>query len=122
MLEKGSMALQDVLHPKPALVPGISDYSLSMIVPVVAHWLTSAVYEIFHRFELFQEYRIHTSEEELAKNTIGRLECLRGVLLVQVCYDLLFHCPLAGPNLQAVGPTDRSGNRTWTILRGRDDG
>ena len=83
------MAFQDVLRPRPPLIPGISDYSLSLIVPVVAHWLTAAVYEIFQRFKLFQKYRIHTSEEEMAKNTISRLECLRGVILVQVRCDLL---------------------------------
>ena len=89
MVEKTSVAFQDVLRSKPPLISGISDYSLSLIVPVVTHWLTAAVYEIFERLELFQEYRIHTSEEEMAKNTISRLECLRGVLLVQVRYDLL---------------------------------
>lgn len=95
MVEKSSAALNDVLRPKPPLISGISDYCLSLMVPVIAHWLTAAVYEIFQRFELFQEYRIHTSEEEMAKNTISRLECLRGVLLVQVRYDML-SLPLAG--------------------------
>jgi len=89
MAEKCPLALQYVLRPKPPLIAGISDYSLSLMVPVVAHWLTAAVYEIFQRFELFQECRIHTSEEEKAKNTISRLECLRGVILVQVRYDLI---------------------------------
>jgi sphinganine C4-monooxygenase len=94
MVEKRFVALQYVLRPKPPLIAGISDYSLSLMVPVVTHWLTAAVYEIFQRFELFQEYRIHTSEEERVKNTISRLECLRGVILVQVRYDF-FSLPLA---------------------------
>ena len=94
MVEKRSVALQYVLRPKPPLIAGISDYTLSLMVPVVTHWLTAAVYEIFERFELFQEYRIHTSEEERAKNTSSRLECLRGVILVQVRYDL-FSLPSA---------------------------
>lgn len=84
------MASQDVLGPKPPLmaakplIAGISDSTLSLIVPVVVHWLTAAVYELFQRFNLFQQYRIHTSNEERARNTISRLECLRGVLVVQV--------------------------------------
>ncbi|KAF4506944.1 hypothetical protein G6O67_005627 [Ophiocordyceps sinensis] len=65
------------------LIAGISDSTLSLIVPVVVHWLTAAVYELFQRFNLFQQYRIHTSNEEGARNTISRLECLRGVLVVQ---------------------------------------
>ena len=95
VVEKSSLAFQDVLRPRPPLISGISDYSLSLIVPIVTHWLTAAVYEIFQRFELFQEYRIHTSEEEMAKNTVSRLECFRGVILVQVRCDLL-SVPLAG--------------------------
>lgn len=87
--DKGSMAFHDVLRPRSPLISGISDYGLSLMVPVVVHWLTAAIYETFQRFEHFQRYRIHTSEEELAKNTISRLECLRGVLLVQVRDDVL---------------------------------
>lgn len=94
MVEKRSVALQDVLRPKPPLIAGISDYSLSLVIPIVTHWLTAALYEIFQRFELFQEYRIHTSQEERVRNTISRLECLRGVVLVQVRYDL-FSLPSA---------------------------
>lgn len=94
-IEKNSVALQDVLRPRPPLISGISDHDLSLVVPVVAHWLTAAVYEIFHLFNIFQRYKIHTSEEELAKNTVSRLECLRGVLLVQVCFCLL-SLPVAG--------------------------
>jgi hypothetical protein len=89
MVEKSFLASQDVLHPRPPLISGISDYSLSLVIPVVAHWLTAAVYEILRHFELCQAYRIHTSDEEMTKNTISRLECLRGVLLVQVRDDLL---------------------------------
>ena len=95
VVERNSAVFQDILRPRPPLISGISDYSLSLIVPVVVHWLTAAVYEGFQRFGLFQEYRIHISEEERTKNTISRLECLRGVLLVQVRDDLL-PLPLAG--------------------------
>lgn len=93
--EQISVALQDVLRSRPPLISGISDQNLSLVVPIVAHWLTSAIYEIFHLFNIFQQYKIHTSEEELAKNTVSRLECLRGVLLVQVCFGLLSQ-PVAG--------------------------
>ncbi|KAL8764587.1 MAG: hypothetical protein Q9194_006960 [Teloschistes cf. exilis] len=77
-------ASEDVLHPLPPLISGISDYTLSLIIPVVVHWTTAAIYEIFQHYGIFEKYRIHTSDEEKAKNPISRLECLRGVLLVQV--------------------------------------
>ncbi|KAL8801947.1 MAG: hypothetical protein Q9182_004128 [Xanthomendoza sp. 2 TL-2023] len=75
---------EDVLCPRPPLVSGISDYTLSLIIPIVVHWSTAAVYEIFLHYGIFEKFRIHTSEEEKAKNTISKLECLRGVLLVQI--------------------------------------
>lgn len=74
-------------HPPPqkhTLINGVSDYTLSLIVPVVTHWLTAAVYEVFERYQLFYQYKIHTSAEEKTKNTITRMECLRGVILVQI--------------------------------------
>jgi sphinganine C4-monooxygenase len=82
--EQAPVTLTEVLRPKPALISGISDYNLSLIVPVVTHWLAAAVYETIEYFNLFQKYKIHTTKEERAKNTISRLECLRGVLVVQV--------------------------------------
>ncbi|PFH62479.1 hypothetical protein XA68_13381 [Ophiocordyceps unilateralis] len=78
------MAEQLVLRPKPPLIPWISDYNLSLIVPVVTHWTTAALYGLIERFELFQEYRIHTRDEERVKNRISRRKCLRGVILVQL--------------------------------------
>ncbi|KAL8950432.1 MAG: hypothetical protein Q9222_003526 [Ikaeria aurantiellina] len=78
------VAHQDVLYPRPSLISGISDYTLSLIVPMASHWLTAAVYETLEYFSLFQRYKIHTNDEEVTKNSISRWECLRGVLLVQV--------------------------------------
>ena len=77
--------VENILYPKPPLISGISDNTLSVIVPVIVHWLTAAFYEISQYYGYFQRYRIHSSEEERVKNTVGKWECLRGVLLVQVC-------------------------------------
>jgi len=89
MANNTSEALLSIIRPRPPLIRGISDNTLSLIVPVITHWLTAAIYETFERLGLFQQYRIHTSDEELAKNTVSRLECLRGVLLVQVMQTVL---------------------------------
>ncbi|RDA86142.1 hypothetical protein CP532_3029 [Ophiocordyceps camponoti-leonardi (nom. inval.)] len=77
-------AYKIVLRPKPPLIPGISDHCLSLLVPVVTHWTTAAFYGIIERFDLLQGCRIHSREEEKMKNSVSRLECLRGVVLVQV--------------------------------------
>ena len=118
--EKSSLAFEDVFRPKPPLTPWISDYNLSLLVPIVSHWLTAAFYEILERFDLLQQYKIHTNEEEMAKNTISRLECLRGVLLVQVRPDLN-SLPLNWSDLQTLGTANRSWNHHRNVVRGRDD-
>lgn len=106
-VEKYSVNLQYVLYEKPPLIAGISDYTLSLIVPVVTHWLTAAIYEIFQHFELFQEYRIHTSKEERARNSISRLECLRGVILVQILQTGLGIFLGASSEVEMTGDQDR---------------
>ncbi|PHH59776.1 hypothetical protein CDD81_2580 [Ophiocordyceps australis] len=75
--------------PRPPLIPGISDQALSLVVPVATHWLTSAFYEVIQQFGFFEKYRIHSSREEDEKNIVGRLECLRGVLTVQILQTAL---------------------------------
>ncbi|KAL8965691.1 MAG: hypothetical protein Q9183_003732 [Haloplaca sp. 2 TL-2023] len=75
--------LNETLRPRPPLIASISDYNLSLLIPVIVHWFTAAVYEIFQQNGIFERYRIHSPEEETNKNTISRWQCLRGVLLVQ---------------------------------------
>lgn len=90
--EKQMINSQCVLGEKPPLIEGISDYTLSLVIPIVTHWVTSAFYEVLERFNLLQKYKLHSNAEETARNPISRVECLRGVLLVQVSFSL---CPLA---------------------------
>jgi sphinganine C4-monooxygenase len=96
LAEKQTIDSQCVLGAKPPLIEGVSDYTLSLVIPIVTHWLTSAFYEVLERFNLLQKYKIHSNAEETAKNPISRVECLRGVLLVQVSCSL---CPLAMAHL-----------------------
>ncbi|PHH67623.1 hypothetical protein CDD82_1268 [Ophiocordyceps australis] len=92
--------------PRASLVPGVSDQTLSLAAPVVAHWLTSAFYEIIHRFGFFEKYRIHSSQEEGKKNVVGRLECLRGVLTIQIMQTALGVAIGAFSQEDVAGPQD----------------
>ncbi|MCJ1250031.1 hypothetical protein MMC30_007257 [Trapelia coarctata] len=67
----------------------ISDFALSLIIPLVVYWATSLVFHWIDTQDLFSEYRIHTSTEEKARNTASRLEVLRGVVVVQIIQTAL---------------------------------
>ena len=72
------------LRPMPPLVPGISDQHLALFAPIAVHWLTSGFFEICERTGWLKRYRLHTTAEELSKNRVTRLECLRVTLQCQV--------------------------------------
>ena len=75
---------QQTIPRKPPLLSGISDLHLSLLIPVVVHWTTSAVFEICERTGWLQQYRLHTTTDELKKNRVTRLECFLGTLKCQV--------------------------------------
>jgi len=119
--------VQHAYRSKPPLYPGVSDYTLSLIVPIAVHWFTAGIYEIIQYFELLQKYRIHTSEEERARNRPSRLECLRGVILVQILQTLFGIVLGQFSGAEERGDEDRdimvwenrlhdSGRRVYTLL------
>lgn len=67
----------------PSLAPGISDFHLSLLLPIAVHWLTSGFFEICDRTGWLGQHRLHTSAEELARNRVTRRECLRVTLQCQ---------------------------------------
>ena len=72
------------LEPAPPLVGFVSDTTLSLVVPLLVYWVTSLFFHWLETSGWLSEYRIHTSEEEKARNTVSRWQCLRRVLLIQV--------------------------------------
>ena len=71
------------LYLVPPLVPGISDLHLALFAPIAVHWLTSGFFEICDRTGWLGQYRLHTTAEELTRNRVTRLECLRVTLQCQ---------------------------------------
>jgi len=90
-------------QPTPPLVPGISDLHLSLVLPIIIHWLTSAFFEICDRTGWLQQYRLHTYTEQLSRNRVTRRECLRVTLQCQALQTLF------GLALGALGDGEDTG-------------
>src|SRR6266566_173948 len=72
------------LSPMPDLLPFISDFWLSILLPHVAYWLVSLVFHVIDVYDLFPQYRLHTPEEIIKRNHATRYQVARDVLLEQV--------------------------------------
>lgn len=77
------------LSPRPALLSFVSDFHLSLILPVLAYWFISAIYHVISTYNLFEEYRIHTPAALKARNRVSALEVLRAVVTQQVVQTTL---------------------------------
>lgn len=72
------------LHPDDQILPYISNLYLSLLVPFIAYWALSFVFEFIDYYDLFPQYRIHTPAEIQNRNVVTRYEVARDVLLQQV--------------------------------------
>ncbi|KAF8954827.1 sphingosine hydroxylase, partial [Flammula alnicola] len=75
----------------PQLLSNMSDQMLTLITPIVAYWLYSF---FFHKLDTAgwkwpEKYRIHTSEEEKARNIATPSQVFWGVILQQVLQTCL---------------------------------
>ena len=99
------------LRPRPPLFPSVSDFHLSLLLPVLAYWFISAIYHVISTYNLFDEYRIHTPAALKARNRVSALEVLRAVLTQQLVQTTL------GLFLGHVvfGTEETSGRETYDI-------
>ncbi|KAA6414176.1 MAG: sphinganine hydroxylase [Lasallia pustulata] len=72
------------LTPRPAFLSFVSDFHLSLVLPVLAYWFISAIYHVISTYNLFEEYRIHTPAALKARNRVSALEVLRAVVTQQI--------------------------------------
>ncbi|CAH01514.1 sphingosine hydroxylase [Kluyveromyces lactis] len=70
-----------VITKKQDILPWISDGKLALALPVVAYWLYSMFFHYIDTNEVFEQYRIHPSEEVQQRNKASRLEVLKEVIL-----------------------------------------
>lgn len=72
------------LVPRPPLLTAISDFHLSLFLPILAYWLLSTIYFLISHFNLFSQYCLHTPAEFKARNRATVFDVLRSVILQQV--------------------------------------
>lgn len=77
------------LKPVPRLLPWISDFHLSLLLPVAAYWFMSFIFWYIDRRDWFSRYRIHTPEEFKQRNRVTVGEVLRSVLFQQAIQTAL---------------------------------
>ncbi|ROV95035.1 hypothetical protein VPNG_09466 [Cytospora leucostoma] len=72
------------LKPMPDLLPWISDFWLSIILPHITYWVVSGIFHVIDVYDLFPQYRLHTPEEISQRNLATRWQVARDVLVEQV--------------------------------------
>lgn len=72
------------LEPVPNLLPWLSDFWLSLLLPVVMYWAMSLFFHAIDVLDLFPQYRLHTPEEITSRNHASRYEVARDVIIQQI--------------------------------------
>ena len=62
----------------------ISDFWLSMVLPVAVYWIVSIFFHLIDTFDVWPQYRLHTPEEILKRNHATRYEVARDVIIQQI--------------------------------------
>ncbi|KID87462.1 Fatty acid hydroxylase [Metarhizium guizhouense ARSEF 977] len=72
------------LEPRGDFFSWISDFWLSLILPVFVYWVMSLFFHVIDVLDLFPQYRLHTPEEILRRNHASRYEVARDVVIQQI--------------------------------------
>jgi sphinganine C4-monooxygenase len=72
------------LEPMPRLLPFVSDFVLSLVLPHLCYWIVSGIFHVIDTLDLFPAYRLHTPEEISARNHASRGEVARDVVIEQI--------------------------------------
>eukprot|EP01025_Chloroclados_australasicus_P021903 TRINITY_DN22838_c0_g1_i1.p2 TRINITY_DN22838_c0_g1~~TRINITY_DN22838_c0_g1_i1.p2 ORF type:complete len:249 (+),score=12.66 TRINITY_DN22838_c0_g1_i1:231-977(+) len=56
----------------------------ALIAPIVCYWVVGSLYELFGQLNLFQQYRIHSKEEEIKRNPVKKWKVVLLVISQQV--------------------------------------
>ena len=77
--------------PRASFFSGISDHTLSIVAPVIAHWLFAGLFHLLDvaQFAFIERYRLHDSKEVAARNLVSRWEVVRAGLFQQAIQVVL---------------------------------
>ncbi|KAI0128383.1 fatty acid hydroxylase [Xylariales sp. AK1849] len=68
----------------PDLIPGLDDFYLSLVSPVIAYWVMSIFFHIIDSYDVWPQYRLHTPAEIVSRNRVSRYHVLRDVIFQQI--------------------------------------
>ncbi|TGO57164.1 hypothetical protein BOTNAR_0207g00170 [Botryotinia narcissicola] len=96
------------LYPRPPMSSHISDFHLTLLLPVLTYWLTALFWSIISYCDIWSSYRIHTPAEIESLNRVTIPQILRSILgqqLFQTAWGLfLGYCVLGTEDM--VGSED----------------
>ncbi|KAI0309626.1 sphingosine hydroxylase [Amylostereum chailletii] len=77
--------------PRPSFFTGVSDHTLAVAAPIVAHWIFAGLFHILDlaEFKALERYRLHDSTEVAARNLVSRMEVVRAVIFQQLIQVIL---------------------------------
>ncbi|KAG9229727.1 sphinganine hydroxylase-like protein Sur2 [Amylocarpus encephaloides] len=77
------------LSPVPPLLPFISDFYLSIILPIIAYWVIAMIFHYIDTYDIWPQYRLHTPAEITKRNHVSRYEVARDVIIQQVIQTVM---------------------------------
>lgn len=80
-----------VLAAQAPLIPGLSDNVFAIILPTIVYAIAGGFFHLLDIYNLFDDYRIHPSEDELKRNHVTKWQCLQTVVryhIIQISIGL----------------------------------
>jgi sphinganine C4-monooxygenase len=99
------------LTPIKPLLPFVSDFSLSLILPIAAYWGLSMVFHYIDVNDYWPQYRLHTPAEILKRNHVSRYEVARDVIIQQIIQTAM------GAVLGLTEPEEMEGKQEYDVAR-----
>jgi sphinganine C4-monooxygenase len=99
------------MTPVKPLLPYVSDFLLSLILPIAAYWLLSMVFHYIDINDIWPQYRLHTPAEILKRNHVSRYEVARDVIIQQVIQTAM------GAVLGLTEPVEMEGKQEYDVAR-----
>ncbi|RSL38072.1 hypothetical protein CEP53_015203 [Fusarium sp. AF-6] len=97
------------LELQPDLLSWMSDFWLSLVIPVVVYWALSLTFHAIDVYDYFPQYRLHTPEEITKRNHVSRYEVARDVILQQVIQVI------TGAILAMTEPPEMAGKSDYDV-------
>lgn len=104
------------LVPQAPLIHGISDNVLAIVLPTIVYVIAGGFFHLLDVYNLFSQYRIHPSEDELKRNRVTKWQVLQAVVryhVMQISIGLLLNMGNGPP---MVGDKSCSINRIASVI------